>query len=188
MTHKTAVCAAPRCPRAGLPFEPSRASQRTCSPACRKRLQRSEGKSHKHPGPLTHGASSSDTAAVAARAKTVLARIEPALPSWTSKPEFQPLVVLLARTLAREELLTEYLTRVTLEHGADRVPLRLWETVNATTRTAAGLLTQLGMNPRSFAELRRTTLESESVQETLEQMAARGRKQMIERGFMTEDE
>jgi hypothetical protein len=84
------------------------------------------------------------------------------------------LVILLARTLAREELLSAYVTRVSEEQGAEKIPTRVWETLNSTARTAAGLLTQLGMNPRSFAELRRTTLESESVQETLDQMLGRG--------------
>jgi hypothetical protein len=86
MTPKTIVCAAPKCPRKGLPFTPRRADTRTCSKSCRDRLYRSENtghrlpKSHKASFTTTHGANSE--AIVAAEAKNVLARIEGALPPW----------------------------------------------------------------------------------------------------------
>jgi hypothetical protein len=97
---------------------------------------------------LKHGAFSSRL--IGERAGTVLAEIVQRAPHVAERPEFATAIEILARAVARSELIHEHIERA----GIAKCSYRLLETASTTDNVASKLAGQLGLDPRSFVEIR----------------------------------
>jgi hypothetical protein len=172
MPLKPIVCAAPRCNRRGVPFAPRRRTQRTCSPACRMRLSRSENtgrrplKSHKH-AVVVHGARSPEHVAI--RAREIHARITDVAP-WIKEDRYLPALARYLNAAAKESLLDDYIDRVVADKGVEAIPMKVFEALNASRRIAWQMSAELGLTPKGYGALKKLNLEGESVEYTLQRL------------------
>lgn len=120
---------------------------------------------------LVHGANHPPT--VEARAALVhrdLLAVAPHL----DDPLFLPAVDRYLQTTAVEKILRDHIFEVCARNGPAAVPVRLWESLTAVTRSAAKQATDLGLDPLGHARLRATAANAEVSSITLADLIAQG--------------
>jgi hypothetical protein len=122
---------------------------------------------------LRHGGNS--PRAIAERAVEVHDAILTVAP-WLDEPQFAPAVARYLAAAAREALLHEHIVRVTEEHGAGKVPPRVWEQATAATRLAGKLGQDLGLDPIGAARLKAVAANAEISLVSLAELSAEGRR------------
>ncbi len=101
---------------------------------------------------LRHGARS--PRAIAAKAAEVHSELVRHAP-WLSEDRYAPAVARYLEAAARERLLGDYISTVCGDprKGPGSIPVRLWESAASTTRLAAKLASDLGLDPIGHGRL-----------------------------------
>lgn len=124
-----------------------------------------------HVKSMVHGARSERV--VEAVAKIVTSDVVAAAP-WLIEPVFGDALERYARAEARSRLLTDHILRTAEEQGAEKIPVRLWESASAADNTAAKAAADLGLTPLARARLAALTTSTEVAAQSLDTLADRG--------------
>jgi hypothetical protein len=123
---------------------------------------------------LRHGADSAR--AILARAEAVREALLTVAPHLGEHPTFAIVFAVerWMRVQARSLLLSDYIEHLVDEKGPQAVPQRVWEAANATDRLARDLGTDIGLDPRSFAELTTLVADATKAGANLAELAVTG--------------
>lgn len=124
-----------------------------------------------HVKSIIHGAKSERV--VAAVAKVVKSEVVQDAP-WLLEPIFGDSLERYCRAEARARLLADHMFRVADEDGAERIPVRLWESAVACDNAASRCAADLGLTPLSRAKLAALTTSTEVSAASLEKLAQSG--------------
>lgn len=120
---------------------------------------------------LVHGGNSQR--AIAAKAIEVHETLIDHAP-YLAEAIFAPQVNRYLQATAREQLLHEYIIKLSDDKGPQAVPSRVWEQSTAATRLAAKLADDLGLSPRGHAELKAIAASAETAESSLSDLRRRG--------------
>jgi hypothetical protein len=124
-----------------------------------------------HVKSIVHGADSPRV--IEAVAKIVRSEVVEQAP-WLLEPIFGDALERYARSEARARLLADHIFRVADEEGAQKIPVRLWESAVACDNAASRAATDLGLTPLSRAKLALLTTSNERAAQGLEELSATG--------------
>lgn len=119
-----------------------------------------------------HGANSER--AIAERSKIVHEQILTAAP-WLSEDRFLPAVSLYLRSASRSQLLDEYIERVAAAEGITAVPAHTIDQAISASNRAFKQAEALGITPAGFNKLKLLAADAAGAEQSLEDIAARGR-------------
>jgi hypothetical protein len=120
---------------------------------------------------IVHGADSPRV--IEAVAKIVRSEVVEQAP-WLLEPIFGDALERYARSEARARLLADHIFRVADKEGAQKIPVRLWESAVACDNAASRAATDLGLTPLSRAKLALLTTSNERAAQGLEELSATG--------------
>ena len=94
---------------------------------------------------------------------------------FLDEPRFIPAVNRYLQSAAREALLHDHIVALSADKGPGAVPSRVWEQATAAARLSAKLGSDLGLDPIGHARIRALSVGAEVGQQSLADLAERGR-------------
>jgi hypothetical protein len=120
---------------------------------------------------LRHGADSPRI--VAALARVVRDEVIAQAP-WIIEAIFQDSLERYCRVQATARLLSDHVFKVCEEQGAEKIPVRLWESLVACQNAASRCAADLGLTPLSRAKLAALTTSTEVAAQGLQELSQTG--------------